>query len=412
MGADSADTERPINLLNSSPRRCGCRPSWYGDPVRRFVIFPLLLTACAEPEAVCGDFETSAGQLCFSERDSSTEWTLALGDAGNDGRVDAIVFTNEDFTRVAVQQGQADGTFAAPGPSLALPVPPQLAFVDSTGPHPEVLLLIPDGGQARVCSYAMGSAGSLAESWCHPIALMADEGSMSLRAGALGPNGEHGFALASWERVVVVIDPAGLAIERQLPRTIGTDGRTRFEVADLDGNGQDELLLLADGAIERQAAPWNETLRIPTSANTVDFSVVDIDCDGSEDLVVEGMSTPQGAPIELVSAEGSTLQGAFASTDGFVEIFAADIDGDHRLELLGVGESYTQVMWGHVRADEGVLRAERLGLDGPAHGLGQGVVAVDVNGDGVDDLMNVYADDVLRNGHLPWRITGGWVGDP
>ena len=377
----------------------------------------LLGAGCADDPGVCGDFEVEEGVVCLSERATSTRPALVLGDIGPNGRTDAVVYANDEGTHIAVQRGQFDGTFSAPGPATVFPARPLNAAVgDSDGDGvTDVLLRHAGVAEQQICSYTIDLGDALVEQWCVVTGVAPsgyDGHPAPLWAGAFGPGGQGGFALISRDDVLFVLDPSGIATQIQVPRSATTVPGGDVEVADLDGDGQQELLLSADGVIDRLAAPFDGTLQI-AAPDAVGFYVGDLDGDGIDDLILRGAG-PAGTPtpVELRLSDGTTSSGTFPAASGYQTWLTADLDGDHRDELMARGPDDIHIVWGHAVADGRPLQPKLLEAGIAALTSWPGIDAIDIDGNGVDDLVLSLGDDTPQLGFFPWRVGEVWVSEP
>lgn len=178
----------------------------------------------------------------------------------------------------------------------------------------------------------------------------------------------------------------------------GIDGPRGFDVADLDGDGDLDIVAAiysgdsvvwfeyADGAF----GPAEVLVPVIDAAN--DIVVADVDGDGDMDFVAAAYVEDV---VRLYTNDGS---GNFTATDlgsldGARHLELADVDGDGDLDAIVAGYN----------ADEIVLY-ENLGggAFGEASVLGTGngptqIVTADLNGDGlVDILAPIYSDGEIR----------------
>ncbi len=222
-----------------------------------------------------------------------------------------------------------------------------------------------------------------------------------------------------------------------------TDVRS-FHVADLDGNGRDELYTLDDqGALRRYAAPGRtlEAQDIALPEPAAGFALGDADGDGRGDIVAFAgasitvlVATPDGAFVaaapldaghvvaEATVVPGREVAGTLAFVDDLGSLFALALDGASVAMRIDVG---TKVHVGPaVDFDDDEFldvafvdeRQNRMGVvAGPAWNrlvrvdVGRGPTAVlgyDRDGDGRDDFLTLD-----RFGHTVTLVASSGEGD-
>lgn len=374
----------------------------------------LTLGGCgAGTPSTCGDDVLDTGEACLVEHDASLdEPLLAVGDVDGDGRTDAVVIVDRNARRVAVRRGEADGSFGPAGPGMIAPALPTLAAVgdaDGDGAS-EVLSWWPTSDDAgEICGHALEPGGTLTSRWCH-AALEPAMGSR-LEIGALGAAGEAG--LAAWARgqAQVLIDPAGAATETWLDLPITKDGTIPLQVADLDGDGRDALLWIAEARLEQHEAPWGAPASTAVPEALVEAVVADYDGDGIDDVALVSPQCTGASAVEVRLSGGPTVAGTRGGPLGCTTYGAGDLDGDGRAELLAATESGLAVWWGQALA--GDASVEAVVIEGPVLEGWQGLVVGDVDGDALVDPMITAGDDVAwESGYLPRWIATVWIGEP
>ncbi len=139
--------------------------------------------------------------------------------------------------------------------------------------------------------------------------------------------------------------------ERAVPAELGVV--RALAVIDADHDGRWELLVArADGVLSRlidhgESKPWEiaEVARIPQALREgeVRLRVADLDNNGAVDIVLMRVraeaSTPVGAAIWLAHGERAGYAEAMLITASASVTDVADLDGDGRLDLLGVAAS-------------------------------------------------------------------------
>ncbi|QDV06378.1 FG-GAP repeat protein [Planctomycetes bacterium Poly30] len=231
----------------------------------------------------------------------------------------------------------------------------------------------------------------------------------------LGQNGDLDFvALRNGSGTLVVARRQGGVLQIQ---AVGTSPMSYQDLAvgDVDGNGFSDVVAFrqaapgapADLDFYRGNAGGGFDPRVTVLAGAIglapDVSLLDIDGDGDLDLAVASVgATPDAtAGVRVLAGNGLggfSMSGEFGLVDGSLSgrSRVGDFDGDGRGDLLGRVEIEALV------ADSfGVIR---LGEAGPALGgaievgrfeVGTDVLAGDIDGDGIQDLLNQARGEVF-----------------
>jgi hypothetical protein len=192
------------------------------------------------------------------------------------------------------------------------------------------------------------------------------------------------------------------------------------ELADLDGNGQRDLLVGALGAMDPSNRTQGSVLAFLQDAKRAfarhelaidlgrvcDAQAADLDGDGDRDVVAAAFGWRGPGQLTLLQCESWTPP-RFTTTvlddrDGFVRVQPADLDGDGQLELVAVlAQEHEQVL-AFVR--EGQRWEPRVLHQAPHPGWGYaGLQVVDLDRDGDLDLLvpngDALDDDQLKPYH-------------
>jgi len=382
----------------------------------------LLAIACnAQSPMSCRDGMPDAGEACLQLRDSQSDELLAVGDVDGDGRADAVVLASSMVVGVGVgvrvQLGQADGTLAAAESGIEGPGIPNAAIGDADGDgEADVLLWWPgeENEPGEICAYSLDTDGLLVERWCHAAHLPSSWSSNTLFVGSLGTAGEPGFAAWALDEALMVVDPADRAVRSIVDLPLNLNGARPQRIGDFDGDGNDALLhLVESGELQLHGSEGlRGRIEIPPG---MDNPVVgDFDGDGIDDFAVSGLPC-RTFDAWVRRATGSTTTISFDATDAAYEcsdLLTGDLDGDGMDELFIATNAGLVGVWGHRLADETEMAAERLD-SGPRSQGNSGHIAVDLDGNGTDDVLRVgYTDVITRDGYVPHWITEIWVGEP
>jgi hypothetical protein len=205
-------------------------------------------------------------------------------------------------------------------------------------------------------------------------------------------------------------------------RTVGSGfgGAAGVSAADLDRDG--DLDVLGAGSTADDVAWWeNETIHRnatfpPAGEHTVDGAfdgatsvyAADVDGDGDIDVLGAAYDDDDVAWWENMDGAGTvwtehTVDGDF---DGAVSVHAADLDGDGDTDVLGAASNADNIAWWENTDGAGTTWTEHT-VDGGVDGV-HSVFAADVDGDGDRDILGAARDsDFLywweNNGTSYWQ---------
>ncbi len=181
-------------------------------------------------------------------------------------------------------------------------------------------------------------------------------------------------------------------------------GAQSVYAADVDGDGDMDVLGAAAG--DDQIAWWRNTAgdgtfwikRVVDGGFGQAHSVYAADVDGDGDVDVLGAAQTDNDITWWENAAGDgtvwiehTVDGDF----GFASsVYAADVDGDGDMDVLGVADSADDITWWENTAGDGTVWIEHT-VDGDFDGA-RSVYAADVDGDGNMDILGAArnADDI------------------
>ncbi len=194
-----------------------------------------------------------------------------------------------------------------------------------------------------------------------------------------------------FERARVGLEPVGLPLI------------TNVQILDFDGNGQNEILVCdaARGIVSLfrpdGKANWQEEILIEDLAAPAHATVVDIDADGDQDLIISilGNLLPDDRVIgrvELYERQGDRFQRHVILDDvrrvADVQPGDFDNDGDLDLAVAVFGYSRGSVLWLENRGGLQFRDHELLNAPGTIH-----VPVADYDGDGDLDIAAIVTQD-------------------
>ncbi|RMF41362.1 MAG: hypothetical protein D6753_09745, partial [Planctomycetota bacterium] len=328
-----------------------------------------------------GSFSATQESFVYGDSDLSGftySGDLAAGDLNEDGILDLISFTNSG---PRIHLGIGDGTFRTTDHFLGTPYSQRGRdgyVVDINGDrHLDIV-------QAHPRTAGSGGASSL------KVNLGAGDGTFlpSQRVGLLGTSIKPlRFADIDHDAHLDVVGPTNLG-----PATIAVYAGTReglvdMQTVDLNADGFEDVLALnehndrikvfvGDALGQFTRMPDLLTGRAPQA-----ITAVDLDADGDVEIV-----TANRAGRSLTVFDGSVESGWTTHTirggNGFIDVAAADINGDGQVDLIAIDDS-SQAAW--VFLGNNTLAPE---MPAPVPlGDTPGELAIgDATGDGIPDL--------------------------
>ena len=230
------------------------------------------------------------------------------------------------------------------------------------------------------------------------------------------------------EPVLIISEPlsgqvqvARCSIESCTTETISELGSpVRTSVADVDGNGEDEIIIADIGILypvddaagrvlilERGVSGWNVSTAISMGARTVCAEPGDLDGDGDIDISVCVFGHTRGRLVWLEQTPSGWTEHLLDDHPGTIHAHLADVDADGDLDILAALSQEQQViqLWrnngqGNFTSEE-VMRAENSW-----YGL-SGLQMVDIEGDGDVDILATNGDNL--DDDLPTSIDPGSI---
>jgi hypothetical protein len=192
---------------------------------------------------------------------------------------------------------------------------------------------------------------------------------------------------------------SSIGVQRVIAMTGGIDGAAGAFAADLDGDGDNDVLSASSGD---DKIAWHENISgsfgsihiITTSANGAQsVFAADLDGDGDSDTLSASSGDDKIAWYENVDGAGAfgPQQMISDSADGAQTVFAADLDGDGDNDVLSASYDDDKIAWYENVDGAGAFGSQQIITDA-ADGA-QSVFAADVDGDGDNDVLSASSED-------------------
>ncbi len=178
-----------------------------------------------------------------------------------------------------------------------------------------------------------------------------------------------------------------------------TDGASSVHAADIDGDGDNDLLSASN---RDDKIAWYENFEgeigsqqiISVDANQPEsVHAADLDGDGDLDVLSASYQSNELAWYENLDGTRDFSSKKVIATDGTWDVFAADLDGDGDMDVLSASPFYDEVLW-YENGGSGAFSGAKIIssiADSP-----YAVHAADVDSDGDMDVLSAsYNDDTV-----------------
>lgn len=364
-----------------------------------------------EPDQLGIRYQPVAGEKEWTEKWTTrlpgleiVSWMIAAGDLNSDKRDDIVVLGKES-TYVVLQN--ADGTMAPPQPlintsaSLAMI---QIADLNGDGRN-DLCYMANEGSSRGLCARLQTSDGRLGPEICFDLQ---QPRSVTLANVDQNPGHEILTVESRNGRVVVSSLQPGDAEKDVLPQRllnygIGPAGAAReraVALGDLDGDKLIDVVIndpdQAQVLVYRQNGIDGLGMAevFPSLLGVSDLTMADLDDDGKPEIVL--LSAKEGVIATSRFADGRVTfpETVFKKSDG-VELAAVTVVGPQIVMAAtqGTGNSMKLLVQRLVRGEDGAWYPNgndpKIELSGAVGPRGVRLVRIDVNGDGLEDVLSV-----------------------
>ncbi|MDX2150435.1 MAG: FG-GAP-like repeat-containing protein [Bryobacteraceae bacterium] len=337
--------------------------------------------------------------------------SVAAGDVTGDGRADLVVANGGG--RIAILQGNADGTFAAPRDFEGVTQPQSIALGDF---NRDGRLDIAVSSQTQVVGIALNQGNGV----FRPLELYVanyDAATMQLvdfnRDGhldvvigegttfAMAPGGDSGFFMVllgngDGTLVAAPVTPADFTAYGSIAGDFNGDSRADIVVTGLNG----DLQTLLVGANNRPQRGPRQRFEFSSAA---ELATGDFNADGRLDLVIAGDSSRAVLVLAGNGQGGFTQLARIATPDNARSVSVADYNGDNRPDIVVAYRGNADASAGGVRLHLNQGGSFSAATEVRAGSPGQ-VLARDLDGDGRADILVVEPGPFTPNAATPGSL--------
>ncbi|MEZ4450907.1 MAG: VCBS repeat-containing protein [Nannocystaceae bacterium] len=330
---------------------------------------------------------------------------VVVGDVDGDGAPDLLYVVDRDLRAL---HGE-DGALIGPARALPLPTSDARVFRDLDGDG-RIDVLVDLRSSVSALLMRDGAGPTIAPSNSVPSLAGA-------RSGDMDGDGIDDVVVVGWSAVVLIRHPgqADQTFDR-LDWTADDVEGLGFEVADLDGDGRDDLVLAGSVVRWRDGRLRLTPLEVAGEADPRPRRIGDLDGDGVADLVMAELPEPSPSTITWARGLGEDRFAAPVTvTEGGGRIDVADVNGDGLDDLLQIDGGDVVVHWSRrggafgrstIEANDALPRPGRSGL---LIRRGRELLMVAATGEGLGTPHHAADDDGLRDASL--ALAGDLDGD-
>jgi hypothetical protein len=251
-------------------------------------------------------------------------------------------------------------------------------------------LVVTEPGTAQVAVYLQRADGQLGGRRTFPS--LSD--SEALRVADLDGDGKAEVVVLSKGEKSVGTAALGEGGRLPFPTLLGMDGAKplAMDTGDLSGDGGDDLVVVVDKDKKRTALIWTgepepKSVELTGLKSADDLMILDIDQDGNTDLLLFDLFGPMRVWLgdgKLGFAEQKAESGsALVRKLGRGNVGVSDIDGDGKVELLVTSKNFARAIV--LDRQKGYRIKEQANGRSPTSQV-KGVAAVDLDGDGKPEV--------------------------
>jgi len=371
-------------------------------------------------------YQPSPGKLSEPERiphTASNPLMVKIQDLDGDGDDDLVILDGGTDHPIHVRFGSAEKKLG-PERRFAIEPPRAIAFGQIDGkPGAEILTIESQSGRGKVYKFE-ASADDPEQKWGRLIFFGLPKGSERGRALAVGDlDGDQ-------KKDVVVTEPAnaqvwvhrqtgkhGLSAGESYPSLLGAK---EAALADLDGDGRDELYVLSEqekqiGRSRFEDGRLGFPTPLPIKGEPVSMGLAELEPSKPPAIVYASRTTPGGDKFELrairLGESGQFEEVKFGQAETVAvtglsgaptAIRAFDVNHDGRVDLILFSAFGSPILF--LGGDDGSLKPFTEGL-GPLGGAtASGLSRMDLNGPALIVAQNTFARHVALDSKGQWEV--------
>ena len=354
--------------------------------------------------------------------------SVVTGDFNNDGKPDYIVAGGAADTDLSLHLGNGDGTFQAPGTigqiNNADIIDMAVADLNKDG---NLDLIVAETSQDERTGNFEIFFGNGNGTFSAPLNVVTENGPIGIGVGDLNGDGWPDIAVGDFDGQVEIFNNAGgkaFTLAKNVPIILNLAG-VKARIGQFDGDGVNHIAAMENGLLY---VLWNDgkenfTVDQVDTNSLVDFSVANVSQDGRTDLVATwecpmkqvGNAYETCAAVDVVYAQGDekTLAKTVVTNynnSGVWSPLAVDVNGDGIADLVAVpyfdgtqnAESSLYVWLGK---PNGTFEQTPVTWNPTTHGAGT-LAAADFNRDGMMDFVESLPFDEETEAFINGGVRG------